>query len=328
MRTIDNSLPTANQITATPISKTYTGFALVVTVETKETREGAAYLQLLLGDRSGQVAGVLWDMKDQDVEGIEVGSLVKVRGVMGEWQGKKQLRIQKIRLSQSTDDLDASDFVKSAPESGESMLAYVHTVVDQVVHPQIRTLLKRILGERQEDLLIAPAATRNHHAVRCGLLYHITTMLRAGLALLEVYPFLNKDLVIAGVVLHDLAKLDELVVNPLGMASEYSREGTLLGHLVMGVMDIDRLGREIGLDREMALLLEHMVLSHHYEPEFGSPTRPAFPEAELLHFLDILDARLYDMKQLIDTVDPGSFSDRIWRLDNRKVYRPKETRPG
>ncbi|MDR2736420.1 MAG: CMP-binding protein [Gracilibacteraceae bacterium] len=306
-----------------PIGEAFTGFALVLTIEEKETREGSSYLHLLLGDHRGQVTAKLWDVKIQDMVDIERGSLVKIRGVMGEWQGKKQLRVQKIRLALLSDQLDAADFVASAPESGESMLAYVRSVVEQIAHSQIRALLQRILAERNEKLLVAPAAVRNHHAVRGGLLYHVKTMLRAGLALLEVYPFLNKDLVIAGVILHDMAKLDELVIDPLGVAAQYSREGDLLGHLVMGVMDIDRLSREVGMDRETALLLEHMVLSHHYEPEYGSPTRPAFPEAELLHYLDILDARLYDMNKLMNTIEPGSFSEKVWRLDNRKVYRPE-----
>jgi 3'-5' exoribonuclease len=250
---------------------------------------------------------------------------VKVKGTMGEWQGRRQLRIQKIRPSQPSDNVSPEDFVMSAPESGECMLAFIHETADRIEHTHIRDLLKRVLAERHDLLLIAPAASRNHHAVRGGLLYHITTMIKAGLSLLTVYPFLNCDLLMAGIILHDMAKLDEMVIDPLGVATEYSVEGDLLGHLVLGVTEIDRLSREVGMDRETSLLLKHMILSHHYAPEFGSPKRPAFPEAELLHFLDVIDARLYDMNVSLSTVPVGSLSDRIWRLDNRKLYNYRQS---
>jgi 3'-5' exoribonuclease len=310
-------------VSETPLGAEITGFALVLGKDERVTREGAAYLSLILGDRQGQVSAKLWDVNDQDVNvtGIEQYSLVKVRGTMGQWQGQKQLRIQKIRLAQASDAVAPEDFVAAAPQRGEEMLAYVRETVEGLDHPHIRALLQKILRERHEKLLIAPAASRNHHAVRGGLLYHIQTMLQAGLSLLPVYPFLNKDLLVAGIILHDMAKLDELVIDPLGVASGYSVEGDLLGHLILGVMEIDRVGREVGLDRETAMLLEHMILSHHYEPEFGSPKRPAFPEAELLHYLDILDARLYDMDQIMSHVPPGSCSDKVWRLGNRRLYR-------
>jgi 3'-5' exoribonuclease len=309
-------------ISAIPVGESLTGFALVLAKDEHLTREGAPYLSLLLGDKHGHVTAKIWDLNSRDVNDIELYGLVKVRGVMGEWQGKKQLRIQKIRPAHFPGDAVAvEDFVAAAPEKGEDMMAYVCEIVEKVEHPHIRVLLQTILKERGERLLIAPAASRNHHAVRGGLLYHIKTMLRAGLSLLPVYPFLNKDLLVAGIILHDMAKLEELAISPLGVASEYTTEGNLLGHLVMGVKDIDRISREVGMEKETALLLEHMVLSHHYEPEFGSPKRPAFPEAELLHFLDILDARLYDMDQIITDTPHGSFSEKVWRLDNRRLYR-------
>ena len=301
-----------------------TGFALVLVKEERATKEGSSYLSLILGDRRGKVSAKLWDVKTQNVANIERYNLVKVRGTMGQWQGQKQLRIQKIRLAQPSDSVAPEDFVAAAPQRGEEMLAYVHETVEHLGHPHIRALLQKILQERQDKLLIAPAASHNHHAVRSGLLYHIKTMLQAGLSLLAIYPFLNKDLLVAGIILHDMFKLEELEIDPLGVASDYSVEGHLLGHLILGIMEVDRVSREVGMDPETAMLLEHMILTHHYEPEFGSPKRPAFPEAEMLHYLDILDARLYDMVQVMSDVPPGSCSDRVWRLENRRLYRPQE----
>jgi 3'-5' exoribonuclease len=169
-----------------------------------------------------------------------------------------------------------------------------------------------------------PAASKNHHAEFAGLLYHMKRMLMAGQGLCQVYTDLNRDLVCAGVIVHDIQKIFEIQSDENGVSPGYSFEGQLLGHIVMGIKYMDRLTEELGFPREKAIMLEHMILSHHYEPEFGSPKRPLFPEAEVLHYLDILDARMYDMYSALETTDPGMFSDRIWTLDNRRLYKPME----
>ena len=150
-------------------------------------------------------------------------------------------------------------------------------------------------------------------------------MLASGIALCGVYTDLKKDLVCAGVIVHDMQKLNEILSDQNGISPGYSMEGQLLGHIVMGVKYLDRLTEELGFPREKALMLEHMVLSHHYEPEYGSPKKPLFPEAEVLHYLDILDARMFDMFDALASTEPGEFSDRVWTLDNRRLYKPLES---
>ena len=149
-------------------------------------------------------------------------------------------------------------------------------------------------------------------------------MLMTGERVCEVYTNLNRDLVLAGVILHDMEKLTEIEAGEDGIATGYSFEGQMLGHIVQGVKVIDRMTMELGFPREKAIMLEHMILAHHYEPEFGSPKKPLFPEAEVLHYLDILDARMFDMQVAQESAEPGGFSEKIWTLDNRKIYRPKE----
>jgi len=147
-------------------------------------------------------------------------------------------------------------------------------------------------------------------------------MLKTAEKLLEVYDFLDRELLFSGIILHDIAKIEEIEANYLGIALEYTFEGQLLGHIVQGIKKIDQAARRAGLDEETAILLQHMILSHHYEPEFGSPKRPMFPEAEVLHYLDILDARLFDMQKALGEVRPGGFSEKIWVLNNRRIYKP------
>jgi 3'-5' exoribonuclease len=180
--------------------------------------------------------------------------------------------------------------------------------------------VKIALEEHMDSLLIWPAAVKNHHSIRSVLLFHTLTMLQSAEGLLKVYTFLRSDLVYAGAILHDIAKLYELDATNTGIATDYTREGMLLGHIVQGILWVERTALRIGLDPRLATLVQHMLLAHHYEPEYGSPRRPMFPEAELLHYLDIIDSRLYDMrKALLDTTG-GKFSERLWTLHNRQLY--------
>ena len=177
------------------------------------------------------------------------------------------------------------------------------------------------LTDNKEKLMYYPAAQKNHHAEMAGLLYHVKRMLMMAERACEVYTNLNRELVMTGVILHDMEKINEIDSNELGISTGYSFEGKMLGHLVQGVRTIDRLAAELDIPREKAVMLEHMILSHHYEPEFGSPKKPLFPEAEMLHYLDMVDAKMFDMQEAVEKTEPGCFSDRVWTLDNRNVYR-------
>jgi 3'-5' exoribonuclease len=176
-----------------------------------------------------------------------------------------------------------------------------------------------------EKLNYYPAASKLHHAERSGLLHHTSTMLRMAKHVCEIYPQLDADLLAAGVILHDLCKIDEMASDEIGMVSDYTAQGMLIGHLVQGVAEIGELGRRLGTRQELLMMIQHMILSHHDLPEYGSPKPPMFPEAEVLHTLDILDARMFEMTKALKNAQPGGFTDRIWSLD-RKLYRRKETR--
>ncbi len=151
------------------------------------------------------------------------------------------------------------------------------------------------------------------------MLYHIYRMLHLSDKISQVYENVNPDLLYAGVLLHDLAKIGELESNTLGF-SEYSKKGQLLGHLIMGINEIENAGRSLGISEEVIIILQHMVASHHYEPEYGSPKKPLILEAELLHYIDMIDARVYDFENALKNVDKGSFSEPVWSLDKRKLY--------
>lgn len=300
-------------------------FFMVKSIAIKMGSNKKQYLDLMLSDKSGEMTAKKWDIADSELPSlneIAEGDLVKIKGNVTEWNGMKQLRVQRIRKTAQTDEVNFVDFIKAAPEPAEDMLSYILEKAKEIQDQGIRDLCLRILEDNKEKILYYPAAAKNHHAELSGLLYHMKRMLMTGEKICQVYTNLNKDLVYAGVIIHDIEKLNEIDANQLGIASGYSFEGQLLGHLVQGIKTIDRLADELGVSREKAIMLEHMILSHHYEPDFGSPKKPLFPEAEILHYLDIIDARMYDMEEALYGTDPGAFSDRVWTLDNRKLYKP------
>jgi 3'-5' exoribonuclease len=302
-------------------------FFIVKNIAVKLGSNKKQYLDLLLGDKTGEITAKKWDVADTELPSlneIKVGEVVKVKALVTEWNGLKQLKVSKIRKSVNQDDVDMADFIRTAPEKPQDMFEFLENAVESMVDIELKTLCNRILSGNKEKLLYYPAAVKNHHAEMGGLLYHMKRMVSMGEKYCQIYSILNRDLVIAGVIIHDIEKLNEILSDETGIASGYSFEGQMLGHLVQGVKTIDRLAKDIGMSEEKAIMLEHMVLSHHYEPEFGSPKKPLFPEAEILHYLDIVDARMYDMEEALFGTKPGEFSDKVWTLDNRKLYKVKE----
>jgi 3'-5' exoribonuclease len=303
------------------VSDPVQGFYLVREVSFKTGKNNTRYGDFILGDRTGQVDAKLWQYGVGEEEKYKPNMLIKVRGRVLAWQGQLQLRIEKIRPATDADNLSLDDFVESAPISGRDMFNQMLGYAGKIEDKDLRKLTEHLMREKEEVLFYCPGAKANHHAIKGGLLYHTLTMLKAGEKMCEVYPYLNRDLLYAGVVLHDIAKTEELKTNDLGMVTDYTSEGLLLGHITQGINLLEAAGRTLDTPREKLTLLEHMLLSHHYEPEFGSPRRPMFLEAEMLHFLDMIDTRMYDMKRVQDALQPGEFSERQWLLHNRRVLK-------
>lgn len=310
-------------------SEEITTYLLVKSSAIKVGSNRKAYLDLLLGDNSGEINGKKWDIADEEVPGlqrIKENCIIKVRALVTEWNGMKQLRISRIRLTGAEDNLDMTDYIKAAPEKPEDMFQYIYGKAKGFGDSDLSRLCTKILDDRKEQLMYYPAAQKNHHAEQAGLLYHVKRMLMMAEKVCEVYTNLDRELLMAGVILHDIEKIDEIESNELGISPGYSFEGKMLGHLVLGVREIEKIAGEMGISREKTVMIEHMMLSHHYEPEFGSPKKPLFPEAEMLHYLDMIDAKMFDMEEVIEKTEPGEFSERVWTLDNRTIYRRKEER--
>ncbi len=298
-------------------------FFVIKSVDSKVTNNSNTnkYLDFNLGDATGDINAKLWESNEEIESKLKQNTLVKVKGSVNEWRGKLQLKIEMIRPAEERDEVNICDYVAVAPYSPEKMYDDVLNYLSKIVNIDIQNIVTNILSNNEEKLMHYPAAKSNHHAIRSGLLYHTTTMLKAGEKLSEIYTFLNTDLLYAGIILHDIGKIYEMNSSELGIVSEYTVEGQLIGHIVQGIKMIETASIEVKADKEVTMLLQHMVLSHHYEAEYGSPKKPMIPEAEMLHHLDIMDARMYDMNKALKDTAEGKFSERIWSLDSISIYK-------
>ena len=306
----------------TPLGSTnsHEGYCLIKTVEKKLTAKGVPYLDMTLADNSGEINAKLWDYKESPSNQFKTFDFVKVRGTYVPFNDTMQFRVERIRAVLPEDNVAIEDYVPSAVLTGEVMLVEIEKIVDSFADEELKKLVTAVIEQYREKLLYWPAAKNLHHAVRSGLLMHTLSILRLAKCVCSIYRFVNYDLLCAGAILHDIAKIEEMQATATGIAAEYTVKGNLLGHLVMGAITIDRIGRELGIGEETLTLVEHMLISHHGTPEFGAAKMPMFIEAELLSQLDLMDARLYEMQAAVEAVDEGAFTPRQWALENRNLY--------
>lgn len=300
--------------------QTFDGCLLVRQAQQRTSSNGSKYLDMTLCDISGEVNAKMWDGQTPPPPAAQV---IRLRGKMLEYNNRPQLRVDKFRMAEEGDKVDMSVLIPCAPRPAEEMLDEIMARVDAIQDPELQALVRARLEACGDQLSYFPAAAKLHHAERSGLLHHTSTMLRGAAAICGVYPTLDADLLAAGVILHDLCKINEMQADELGLVSDYTAQGNLIGHLVLGVAELDRVGKALNVRPELLMMLEHMILSHHDLPEYGSPKPPMFPEAEVLHVLDLLDARMFEMNRELKNAPPGGFTDRIWSLD-RKLYRRKD----
>ena len=297
----------------------FEGFLLVRQSEQRASSNGSRYVDMTLGDRSGDINAKLWDGAYSPPP---VGEAIKVRATIIEYNGRLQMRVERLREITKADDVDIHLLTPCAPFPPEEMLQGIYDVINQMEKKEIKEILQVRIDMDKEKILYYPAAQRLHHAERSGLLHHMTSMLRTADAILSSYPWLNGDLLRAGVILHDLSKMEEMDSDTLGNVKDYTKDGLLIGHLVRGVANLSKAAEIAGVTGEILLLLEHMILSHHGVAEYGSPRKPMFPEAEALHWIDVFDARMNEMEGILKRTPEGSFSEKIWSLD-RRVYHPE-----
>lgn len=298
----------------------FEGFCIIKSVAVKANIKGSEYLDLVLADSEGEGVAKLWDYS-RELHGVyEADDVIKVRGSITVWKDAEQLKIEKLRHAAPDDNVDMSKLLPCAPFDPQWLYDELYALAGDFADDDLRRLVQYLMKENKERLLFFPAAVKLHHATRGGLLHHTWTITKLAHAVLETYPQLDPDLVYAGAILHDIGKLDELDAGALGLAGAYTAPGQLLGHITIGVNAVMGASELLGVPEETAMLVGHMLLSHHGQPDFGSPRYPMFPEAEVLSELDLLDSRMYEMFSALAGVNRGCFTERQWALDSRQLY--------
>lgn len=276
------------------------GFYLCVRKDMRTGRNGAEFLAIVLQDISGEIAGKVFNDVDTLKQEFEAGEFVKIQGRGSVYNQRLELVIDKIRrVDANRDRLDGfreEDCIRASPHSPDEMWPQLEAHVAGVEDRHIRALLTHIITAHRDKLKIWPAAQTVHHAYRSGLLEHVLKLIETTTALADAYGA-RRDLLIAGVILHDIGKLQELNYDT---ATQYSVEGNLIGHITLGVMMLrDAAAAVPGFPPLLLTELEHMVLSHHGSKEFGSPVEPMTVEAFILATCDELDARLHQIHRHI-----------------------------
>ncbi|WP_188207051.1 3'-5' exoribonuclease YhaM [Alkalibacillus aidingensis] len=301
------------------VGEIFEGFLLIKSVNKGVTSSGKPFLTIIFRDLSGEIEAKLWDSTKEDEEAFTSEAIVHIQGEIRQFRGKNQLNVRQIRLANPTDPVKIEDFVEKAPIALEDLKEELTQMIFTIENPNIQRIVRFIMKTHSERLFTYPAATKNHHEYVSGLLHHIISMLRIARQLKDLYPEVNSDLLYAGIILHDIGKVKELS-SPA--APTYTLEGKMLGHITMMVDEISLAANELGIEGEEVLLLQHLVLSHHGKAEWGSPKAPIIREAEILHQIDMIDAKMNMLNRALEKVEPGEFTERIFPLENRSFYKP------
>jgi len=272
---------------------------LVHSKEIRQKKSGELYLSLLLGDRTGELDAKMWDNVADVLDAFERDDFVKVKGMVQVFHNRPQLTIHKMRRMDDS-EIEFGDYFPSSKRDANEMWRELREIVAGIANPHLKALLEALLEDEgvARRYRIAPAAKQIHHAYLGGLIEHVLSLCTLARLTAAHYPHVDVDLLITGVVLHDIGKIYELNYE---RGFSYSSEGQLLGHIHIGIrMVAEKLQNLPDFPPALRTLVEHMILSHHGELEYGSPKVPLFPEALLLHYLDDMDSKMECMRALIE----------------------------
>jgi 3'-5' exoribonuclease len=299
-----------------------TTFFLVHEKEIRNTREGKAYLRLELGDRSGTIEARMWDQFDAAVKDINRDDFVKVQARVEIYRNKPQLSLQNLRLAKP-DEIDLADFLPHTKEDVGKLYAQLQEYAALISNPWLKKLVTGIISDPSIAVRFkrAPAAKVMHHAYLGGLLEHVISLCGLARQIAAHYPELDLDLLLTAAILHDVGKLDELCYE---RAVNYTVEGQLLGHIMMEFETVSKAMDAIeGFPPNLKTVVQHMLISHHGQYEFGSPKLPMIREALAFHYMDDLDSKLAAARAAlaVDSGEPewsaysGALGRKFLRLD-------------
>jgi len=299
-------------------NKVVTSTFVVVTKQIKPKKTGEPYLALTLGDRSGQLEAKMWDNVDEVLDAFEQDDFLRVKGLINKYKQRFQLTIHKLRkLGES--EIEFADYLPKTTKDIDELWRTLVNFVSGLQNPHLKGLVQAFMADPEISAAYrnAPAAKTLHHAYIGGLLDHVVSLFRSSDLICRNYPQINRDLLLTGAFLHDIGKIHELTYN---RSFTYSTKGQLLGHMVIELEMLQaKLAKLPGFPDELKTLVEHLIISHHGEYEFGSPKLPMFPEALMLHYLDDLDSKMEAMRAHFER---EASLDGAWTSYNASLGRP------
>ncbi|MDU6196394.1 MAG: 3'-5' exoribonuclease YhaM, partial [Staphylococcus haemolyticus] len=276
------------------------------------TAQGKDYMTLFLQDKSGDIEAKLWTVSKEDMQILKPETIVWVKGDVINYRGRKQMKVNQFRLAKPEDGFKTQDFVAGAPLSPDEIQENISHYILDIENANLQRITRHLLKKYQDKFFTYPAASSHHHNFASGLSYHVLTMLEIAKSLCNIYPLLNRSLLYSSIILHDLGKVRELS-GPV--ATTYTVEGNLLGHISIASDEVAEAAKELGIDGEEVMLLRHMILAHHGKMEFGSPKLPHLKEAEILFFIDNIDAKMNMFEKAFKKTDKGQFTERIFGME-------------
>lgn len=300
----------------------FEGFYLIKSAEVRQTRAGKDYLAFTFQDDTGTIEGKLWDAQPHNVAEFTAGKVIFMRGTREVYNNTPQVNQISLRLPKLDEPNDPANFKEKPPVDISDTRDYLQQMIFKIENATWQRLVRALYAKYEQEFYSFPAAKTNHHAFYSGLAYHTATMVRLADAIGDIYPQLDKSLLFAGIMLHDLAKVIELSGPD---DTSYTVRGNLIGHIALIDEEMTKALIELGIDdsKEEVIVLRHLVLSHHGLLEYGSPVRPQIMEAEILHLIDNIDAEMMMMITALDKIAPGEVTNRLFAMDNRSFYKPK-----
>ena len=293
--------------------------AIVGNISRGVNATGSPYLNVELRDSSGTIAAKKWDIEAKDNEIFVIGNIVEISGEVLKYRDNLQIKILGAS-NVSVDEVDVTRFVKAPPIPKEDLVNRFNKIKDSIKNEDCVKILNYLLNKYKDKFYDAPAASSVHHEFSSGLLMHSTSLAEICDFLASYYKDVDRDLLVTGAILHDFGKMVELEGPAI---YHYSLEGKLLGHISIGCAEIRKAAEELKITSEVPVLLEHMILSHHGQLEFGSPVLPLTREALLLSLVDNIDSKMLILDKAYEEVEPGEFTQKIFPLDGRTFYKKK-----
>ena len=297
------------------------GQLLVTQANKGITEKGQAYINVSFQDKTGSLEAKKWEATDLDIATLVPGAVVNVDGVINLYKGQNQLKILSVSKVEDLSSINLAQFQRVSPIPLDEMKAKLEKYLNSFKDKDVELVTRTVIKHFYDKYITYPAAVRIHHEFGSGILHHSLTMADTAEAVAKIYPQVDRDILVAGALLHDIGKTIEYE-NPL--MPKQTVEGKLVGHISIMYAEFKKIVDDLHIKSEVPLLIEHMILAHHGKLEFGSPVLPSTREALLLSEIDMMDSRMMVLDKAYANIKPGEFTEKLWMMDNTAFYKPKD----